>query len=91
MDVLFVHWFQHDGNFQSGFHVKQLPCIKFFNKESISDVFGFLDPDSVIQGVHIIPAFAYGSTQELLGPSFVWPEINGDQWDYDWCYNYVNM
>jgi len=33
--------------------------------------FGFLDPDQVICGVHLIPAFAHGRTDHYMGPSFV--------------------
>ena len=90
-DVLFVRWFRRDGDFQLGFRAKRLPRIEFFDKESISDAFRFLDPDSVIRGVHLIPGFAYGSTQELLDPSFVRPEIDGTQWQWDWRYYHVNM
>ncbi|KAF8223514.1 hypothetical protein L208DRAFT_1102319, partial [Tricholoma matsutake] len=39
-------------------------------------------------GVHLIPAFAYGKTDGLLGPSIACPLKDNDQ---DWQYFYVNM
>ncbi|KIJ11398.1 hypothetical protein PAXINDRAFT_84549, partial [Paxillus involutus ATCC 200175] len=52
--------------------------------------FRFLDPDSVVRGIHLIPAFAYGATKDLLGPLFIrWQkELVG--WDDDWHYFYIN-
>jgi len=50
--------------------------------------FGFLDPDQVIRGVHLIPAFAHGRTDHYMGPSFIHREEDGDT---DWRYFYVNM
>ncbi|KAG2074334.1 hypothetical protein BDR04DRAFT_974686, partial [Suillus decipiens] len=87
MNVLFVHWFRCDGS-PTGFAAKCLQHLEFFDQDSLGEVFGFLDPDSVICGVHIIPAFAYSCTDTLLGPSFVCKE---DKHDTDWCYYYLNM
>ncbi|KAG2068887.1 hypothetical protein BDR04DRAFT_1023286, partial [Suillus decipiens] len=87
MEVLFVHWFRRDG-LPAGFSAKRLQCFQFFDKDSLNEAFGFLDPDSIICGVHIIPAFAYSCTDTLLGPSFVHKE---EELDTDWHYYYVNM
>lgn len=87
MDVLFVRWFRRDGS-PAGFSAKRLQHLEFFDKDSLDEAFGFLDPDSVIRGVHIIPAFAYSRTDTLLGPSFVRKE---EELDTDWRYYYVNM
>jgi hypothetical protein len=87
MDVLFVRWFRRDGS-PAGFSAKRLQRLEFFDKDSLDEAFGFLDPDSVIRGVHIIPAFAYSRTDTLLGPSFVRKE---EELDTDWRYYYVNM
>jgi hypothetical protein len=62
--------------------------LEFFDQDSLGEAFGFLDPDSVIHRVHIIPAFAYSRTDTLLGPSFVRKE---EDLDMDWHYYYVNM
>ena len=71
--------------------MKRLPWLEFFDEESLPEAFGFLDPCSVMRGVHLIPAFAYGATKDLLHPSFVQPESDGIEWDTDWRYFYMNM
>ncbi|KAI9570935.1 hypothetical protein HD554DRAFT_2017729, partial [Boletus coccyginus] len=50
-----------------------------------ADTFGFVDPDSVIHRIHLIPAFRSGVTEELLGPSFTIEPHN------DWCFYYINI
>ncbi|THG92874.1 hypothetical protein EW026_g8186 [Hermanssonia centrifuga] len=50
--------------------------------------FGFLDPDLICRGVHVIPAFAHGKTSELLGPSVVRSVSDNDE---DWVFYYVNI
>jgi hypothetical protein len=44
----------------------------------------------VVHGVHIIPAFGFGHTGELLGPSQAHRQKDGEA-DTDWRYYYVNM
>ena len=52
--------------------------------------FGFLDPSDVIQGVHLIPAFAYyGWTAELLPPSAL--ACAQSESNADWQCFYVSM
>ncbi|KIJ57919.1 hypothetical protein HYDPIDRAFT_141904 [Hydnomerulius pinastri MD-312] len=91
MDVLFVRWFQRDSNLSSGWDAKRLHRLQFFNQDHIADAFGFVDPDSVIRGVHLIPAFAFGPTDEYLGPSFVRQDPESHGWHLDWRYFYINM
>ncbi|KIJ60802.1 hypothetical protein HYDPIDRAFT_116648 [Hydnomerulius pinastri MD-312] len=91
MNVLFIRWFRRDTMFESGWNAKRLHRLEFFDQESPSDAFGFLDPDSVVRGVHLIPAFAYGATEELLGPSFVRRRKEAVERHKDWRYFYVNM
>ncbi|KIJ17497.1 hypothetical protein PAXINDRAFT_72847 [Paxillus involutus ATCC 200175] len=91
MDFLFVHWFQRDSNFNAGWDAKRPHCLQFFGKDHTADVFGFVDPDSVIRGVHLIPAFALGSTDEYLGPSFIRQDPETAGWHLDWRYFYINM
>jgi hypothetical protein len=90
MDVLFVRWFGRDMSFNGGFSSKRLHRIGFLTDDIDSDpgCFGFIDPDLVIRGVHLIPAYAYGRTEKYLGPSFARREEEGDD---DWLYFYVNM
>ena len=71
---------------------KRLQHLEFFNQDNLINAFGFIDPDCVIRGAHIIPAFAYGATEALLGPSFVqeWDRDGTKDLDMDWYYYYVN-
>ena len=93
MNVLFVRWFGHDMNYLSGWSKKWLHRLQFFNcHNSSADAFGFLDPSNVIQGVHLIPAFLFGATDELLGPSKAHQKSDSAPGGYhDWVYYFVNM
>lgn len=91
MNVLFVRWFQRDSNFDAGWDAKRLHRLQFFEAEAGEEAFGFVDPNSVIRGIHLIPAFAFGSTEEYLAPSFVRQDASAREWDIDWRYFYVNM
>jgi hypothetical protein len=66
----------------------RLPQIAFV-EESDPDAFGFLNPAQVIQGAHLLPAFASGCGVSSLqqGKSLVCP---GGQLD-DWEEHYVGM
>ncbi|KAF8431639.1 hypothetical protein L210DRAFT_3651033 [Boletus edulis BED1] len=94
MDVLFVRWFRRDINFDSGWDAKQLPHIQFFDAEHSAEAFGFVHPDSVIRGIHLIPTFTAGPTHELLSyDSFVRQDLLAEGWEsqLDWRFFYVNM
>jgi hypothetical protein len=81
-DILFVHWFGRDPDLPSGFGARQLPKVGFLHEDN-PDAFGFLNPDDDIRGVHLIPSFGNGLTEELLGPSFTRPIENENK---DWCF-----
>ncbi|KAJ8692097.1 hypothetical protein PTI98_009438 [Pleurotus ostreatus] len=99
LDVLWVRNFHVDTTYCSGLKQKRLTRLAFV---SGAEAFGFLSPDEVIRGSHVIPAFAYGPTRDLLGPTlarqcfssdildkaFVWPEEREED---DYCYYYVNF
>jgi hypothetical protein len=87
MHVLFVRWFGRNVTFNAGWSTKRLHRLGYFKGDDPS-CFGFLDPDQVIRGVHLIPAFAHGRTEHYMGRSFVRREEEGDD---DWRYFYVNM
>lgn len=91
MDILFVRWFRRDSNINSGWDAKRLFRLQFFDRDNPVDAFGFVDPGSVIRGVHLIPAFGWGLTEELLGPSFVRREREEIEPNNDWCFYYVNL
>ncbi|KIK73974.1 hypothetical protein PAXRUDRAFT_82301, partial [Paxillus rubicundulus Ve08.2h10] len=91
MDFLFICWFQHNSNFNAGWDAKRLHRLQFFGKDHATDAFGFVDPNSVICGVHLILAFALGSMNEYLGPSFIHQDPKMAGWHLDWQYFYINM
>ncbi|KAG2029778.1 hypothetical protein BDR03DRAFT_1017973 [Suillus americanus] len=86
IDFVLVRWFGHKAYYQSGWSAKCLHHIGFLRGED--SPFGFLDPDVIIQGVHLIPAFESGKTDELLPNPFVQPEADLNE---DWLHFYVNM
>jgi hypothetical protein len=85
MELLFVRWFGRDVSFSAGWSAKRLHRLGFLRGAA---AFGFVDPDVVIRGVHLIPAFDHGHTDDLLPESFVRREADSN---LDWVYFYVNM
>ena len=77
MNVLFVRWFGCNMNYLSGWSEKRLHRLQFINRDGSTEPFGFIDPDHVVRGVHLIPAFAFGSTDELLGSSKACRKLDG--------------
>jgi hypothetical protein len=69
-------------SYRSGIRHAHLPKIAFM-EESDPDAFGFLDPGQVIQGTHLLPAFASGHGVSLLlqVKSSVHPEEQLDNWE----------
>jgi hypothetical protein len=57
MEFLFVRWFTTDLGKpnQGGWESKQLYQVRFVDGDD--GAFGFLDPQEIIRGVHLIPAF----------------------------------
>jgi hypothetical protein len=88
MEVLWVRWYCHDATYHAGFKKRRLHRIQFIPETDPSAAFGFLNPDEVIRGAHLIPAFHYGPTEDLLrGETIAREEGEVD----DWKYFYVNM
>lgn len=79
IDFLGVRWFARNQNIKTGWAVRRLPCVGFY-PQGESDAFGFVNPRDVIRGVHLIPAFRYGLTGELLPPLIARQEPDKD-WD----------
>ena len=59
MEFLWVQWYQFDASYKGGFAARRLHRLHLA-PDSDSSAFGFVDPDDVIRGAHIIPAFAFG-------------------------------
>ncbi|KAK7042827.1 GLOBIN domain-containing protein [Favolaschia claudopus] len=90
MDFLWVRWFGRDTTHSAGWLAKRLHRVGFIPaSEPDLSVFGFLDPAEIVRAVHLIPAFHYGRTTELLGPSIARHFDDENQEDYE--YYYVNQ
>ena len=71
-----------------GWNAKHLHRIGFVDGADKA-AFGFLDPKEVIRGIHLVPAFHYGWTRDLLPPSCI--ARPGRDNDEDWQFFYVNQ
>ncbi|KAL1703960.1 hypothetical protein EV121DRAFT_206777, partial [Schizophyllum commune] len=61
----YVRWYTLDPTFRHGIAAKRFPRLHFFPADH-PDAFGFIDPSSILRAAHIIPAFAYGRTNQYL-------------------------
>ncbi|KZT01026.1 uncharacterized protein LAESUDRAFT_664748 [Laetiporus sulphureus 93-53] len=88
MEVLWVRWYGRDVDALGGFETRRLHRIGFADG-SDPNAFRFLNPAVIIRAAHIIPAFAYGRTADLLpaSPCARLPEEE----DMDYEFYYVNM
>jgi hypothetical protein len=87
MHVLWVRWFKIDETHRAGWKAKRLYQIKFV--PALEDgAFGFIDPDDIIRGSHLIPGFKLGHrTHSTSDPASIWdPEEKSD-----WKTYYVNQ
>ncbi|KAJ7149300.1 hypothetical protein C8R43DRAFT_1128654 [Mycena crocata] len=91
MQFLWVRRYRLDPTWRGGFNRKRLFRIEFL-PESDPNAFGFLNPDEVIRGAHIIPAFAYGKTSDHLSAGSLGRlPRKGLAEDEDWRFYYVNF
>ncbi|KIL62599.1 hypothetical protein M378DRAFT_12683 [Amanita muscaria Koide BX008] len=65
IEILWVRWYGAEPGYRHGFRQGRMPKVGFVTHTD-EDAFGFLDPNCVIRGCHMIPAFAEGRTSELL-------------------------
>ena len=75
IQFLWVRWLGTEPGYRSGSQVARLPKIGFVEVTD-EDAFGFLDPDLIIRGSHLIPAFHSGQTCDLMpydGPTIARP------------------
>ncbi|TCD63562.1 hypothetical protein EIP91_005233 [Steccherinum ochraceum] len=92
VEFAWIRWLGRDGSHASGWQARRLPRVGFVDATGNGDAgpaFGFLDPGQIIRAVHLMPAFAHGTTSELLGPSMI--RRPQDPEDEDWQYFYVNI
>jgi len=87
MDILWVRWFAIDKKHKAGWKAKRLYKIRFIPNLD-EGAFGFINPDDVIRGIHLIPGFDEGLIKSG-------PEDAKSEWDYvasrNWCSYYVNQ
>jgi hypothetical protein len=86
IEFLWVRWFRLDKKYIGGFKRKRLHRVEFV-PDSEPGAYGFVNPDDVIRGSHLIPAFHHGATEDAPAPSFARPVGELD----DWLYHYVNL
>jgi hypothetical protein len=88
MEFLWVRWFERDTKHCSGIDARRLPRIRFVSSND-KWAFGFISPEAIVRGSHLIPAFAYGETEDPLPLQSAARKKKED--DNDWAYYYVNM
>ena len=89
MQFLWVRWLGTKPGHCSSPQVARSPRIGFVEAMD-EDVFGFLDPELIIQGSHLIPTFHFGQTHNLMpynGPTAAHLVDEND----DWLNFYINM
>lgn len=87
MDVLWVRWFRIDESQRAGWKAKRLYRIKLVPALD-SNAFGFLDPEDIIRGSHLIPGFRFGHRVcSPSDPASGWDPEEGS----DWGSYYVNQ
>ena len=89
MEFLWVRWLGIEPGYRSGSRVARLPKVGFVEHTG-DDAFGFLDPDLIIRGSHLIPDFNSGRTRDLMPHDGLTVARPPDQKD-DWTNFYVNM
>jgi hypothetical protein len=68
VEFLWIRRLSMDFSHKSGWKAQRLHCVSFIPAHT-GDAFAFLNPNEVIRGAHLIPAFSLGQTAALLGPS----------------------
>lgn len=81
LEFLWVHWYRMSPSYRSGFKARRLHRVELI-PENDPAAFGFLDPDDVIRGVHLIPTFSQGTIEQMSA----YPAD-----EKLWKYYYVNL
>ena len=80
MDVLWVHWFKIDKTHRAGWKAKQLYQIKYIPALE-DDTFGFLDPNDIVRGSHLIGGFNLGhQSHSPSDPASTWDPEKESNW-----------
>lgn len=90
VNIAFVRWLDLDLGRKGGWKVQRLHRVAY-SDGSKPKAFGFINPDVIVRGVHLIPAFNAGATEDYLGPSkLARPHAPKDD-HTDWMFYYVGM
>ena len=89
MEFVWVRWLGIEPRYRSGSKVARLPKVGFV-EDTDEDAFGFLDPDLIIRGSHLIPDFNSGRTSSLMPYDGLTIARSPGRKD-DWMNFYVNM
>ncbi|KAK7696214.1 hypothetical protein QCA50_000867 [Cerrena zonata] len=87
VQLLWVHWYQRDTSHKAGFHYRRLHRLEPMSIDDPSAC-GFVDPDDVIRGIHLIPAFAHGKQMYTDTQSAVSEGL--PLWKYYYVNNFVD-
>ncbi|KAJ6451830.1 hypothetical protein C8R47DRAFT_1030639, partial [Mycena vitilis] len=91
LEFLWVRRYRLDPTWRGGFKKRRLFRVEFL-PDSDPEAFGFLNPDEVIRGSHVIPAFSHGRTEDLLEGKSIGRLPRPGLTEYeDWRYYYVNF
>ena len=94
MDFVWIRWYGFDNNPQNpptGWKARRLHRLGFVPHDTAGDpdaspAFGFLDPNHIIRGVHILPAYHHGADEFSLPPSSTARLPSEDDSDYKFYY-----
>ena len=87
MDFLWVRWFGVDPDVRTGWRARRLPAIGFV-PDSDPDAYGFVDPQEVLRGAHLLPAFNHDQATNVLDSETNVRRANEVD---DWNLYYPNM
>lgn len=99
INFLWVRWLVRDPNDAAGWDSATLDHVQYLDSnEPETGPFGFLDPEQVIRGAHLIPAFNEGRTTDFAPANSVAADraigrgLKGTERELqgDWCGYYVN-
>ncbi|CDO75898.1 hypothetical protein BN946_scf184523.g7 [Trametes cinnabarina] len=87
LQVLWIRWYNFDESSPWGPESGRLPRVSFAPLDD--EPFGFIAPDQVLRGVHLIPAFAHGLSDSAL-PGYSIARLE-DEEDQDFSYYNVGI
>lgn len=91
MQVLWVRWFDLDLRAPGGFKACRLHRLMWADEQH--GAYGFVSPEDVLRGVHLIPAFAFGTTPSMAAGADDAQDdsLDSEEMEQEWKLHYVNM